>query len=307
MQEDTRVMVSQIPEIFAETGQEAELRAALERGIREHSATSEALFWLCKERNGKWSELITPDLLAAILGALERDQHNENSARNEVARSAARRSRIDSGDVSQCGNGCGARFDAPSHAHAGLRRSDEAFLARPNHQALSRNWEAMVTGEQKEEKTEALVVSWSSLHRRKAEYEELIKKKIPENSKRDLASRAPMATCARISNSRRRNKCRPCSCVARPNWNRCCIARGEPHSRIRILSQVSIGTIVTLRDSDSETEETYTILGAWDGDPERAYHLLSDGDRAGAARTLVRRNRYPQHRPGQRTFCHYFD
>jgi len=34
-------------------------------------------------------------------------------------------------------------------------------------------------------------------------------------------------------------------------------------------SRVSIGTIVTLRDSDSGKEETYTILGAWDGDPER--------------------------------------
>ena len=39
------------------------------------------------------------------------------------------------------------------------------------------------------------------------------------------------------------------------------------------ISRVSIGTIVTLRDADSETEETYTILGAWDGDPER--HIIS--------------------------------
>jgi transcription elongation GreA/GreB family factor len=36
------------------------------------------------------------------------------------------------------------------------------------------------------------------------------------------------------------------------------------------LTQVSIGTIVTLRDANTSEEETYTILGAWDGDPERA-------------------------------------
>jgi transcription elongation GreA/GreB family factor len=36
------------------------------------------------------------------------------------------------------------------------------------------------------------------------------------------------------------------------------------------LSQVSIGTIATLRDTNTNEEETYTILGAWDGDPERA-------------------------------------
>ena len=30
-----------------------------------------------------------------------------------------------------------------------------------------------------------------------------------------------------------------------------------------------IGTVVTLRETASGREETYTILGAWDGDPER--------------------------------------
>src|SRR5437870_13783040 len=34
-------------------------------------------------------------------------------------------------------------------------------------------------------------------------------------------------------------------------------------------SRVSIGTIVTVRDKTSKKQETYTILGAWDGDPER--------------------------------------
>jgi transcription elongation GreA/GreB family factor len=34
-------------------------------------------------------------------------------------------------------------------------------------------------------------------------------------------------------------------------------------------SRVSIGTIVTLRNADTNNEETYTILGAWDGDPDR--------------------------------------
>src|SRR5262249_24000874 len=35
------------------------------------------------------------------------------------------------------------------------------------------------------------------------------------------------------------------------------------------LSQVSIGTVVTMRDTSTNEEETYTILGAWDGDTER--------------------------------------
>jgi transcription elongation GreA/GreB family factor len=38
-------------------------------------------------------------------------------------------------------------------------------------------------------------------------------------------------------------------------------------------SRVSIGTIVTLRSDETNKEEAYTILGAWDGDPDR--HIIS--------------------------------
>src|SRR5207245_4172191 len=38
-------------------------------------------------------------------------------------------------------------------------------------------------------------------------------------------------------------------------------------------TQVSIGTLVRLRDVASSKEESYAILGAWDGDPER--HVIS--------------------------------
>src|SRR5204863_3368929 len=43
-------MVAQIPRILNEAGQHAELRTMLERSIREHSATSDMLIWLCGEK-----------------------------------------------------------------------------------------------------------------------------------------------------------------------------------------------------------------------------------------------------------------
>src|SRR5438132_14357532 len=49
-------------------------------------------------------------------------------------------------------------------------------------------------------------------------------------------------------------------------------ARGTSFEKVD-TSLVSIGTIVTLRDADASEEETYTILGAWDGDPDR--HIIS--------------------------------
>src|SRR5439155_1084315 len=52
-----------------------ELRTMPGRSVREHSATGEMLTWLCSERE-HWNELVTPDLLGAILAALEREKHN---------------------------------------------------------------------------------------------------------------------------------------------------------------------------------------------------------------------------------------
>src|SRR5207244_11641947 len=68
-------MVAQIPHVFRDAGQHSELRTMLERSVREHSATSEMLVWLCSEREDR-SELINPELLAAILSALEREQYS---------------------------------------------------------------------------------------------------------------------------------------------------------------------------------------------------------------------------------------
>ncbi|TMP91201.1 MAG: hypothetical protein E6L06_05660, partial [Verrucomicrobia bacterium] len=71
-------LVAQIPKVFAENGKIHELRALLERAVHEHSASSEMMVWLCRER-AAWPELITPEILPAILSAIERDQHNEAS------------------------------------------------------------------------------------------------------------------------------------------------------------------------------------------------------------------------------------
>jgi transcription elongation factor GreA-like protein len=74
MQASQGRMVAQSPRVLGEAGQHAELRAMLERSIREHSATSDMLIWLSGERD-RWAELITPALLGAILSAMEREQH----------------------------------------------------------------------------------------------------------------------------------------------------------------------------------------------------------------------------------------
>ena len=267
MQSNHARAVLQVPRVFAEAGMQDELRAFLQRGIREHSVTSETLVWLCRERPGEWRTLITPDLLGAILSALERDQHNENSRGSKL-----RDLLLDDRELIP------DMFDG---AETGVARDAmRRLMLTPVFDELTKRsllariiklypaLESVITGEQKEEKSAALVVSWSSLDKRKAEYEELVNKKIPENSKEigiarsygDLRENFEFKAAKEMQAVLMRRK----SELETALHNARGTAFESPDT-----SQVSIGTIVTLRDSDSGKEEVYTVLGAWDGDPDR--------------------------------------
>jgi transcription elongation GreA/GreB family factor len=128
--------------------------------------------------------------------------------------------------------------------------------------------ESVITGEQKEGKSDALIVSWSSLEKRKAEYGELVNKKIPENSKEigvarsygDLRENFEFKAAKEMQAVLMRRKSELEQMLHQ--------ARGTSFASPD-TSRVSIGTVVTLREADSGREETYTLLGAWDGNPER--------------------------------------
>jgi len=263
-------MVAQIPRILSETGQHAELRTMLERSIREHSATSEMLAWLCSEREG-WGELITPDLLGAIFATLEREQHNTPGRASKLHRALVEDRQL-LGDIFKKADVAIAR-DA-------MRRLQLSplFDELTKRSLLGRivkvypELEGMITGAQPQEKIAPLIVSWSSLERRKTEYEELVKVKIPENTKEialarsygDLSENFEFKAAKQMQSVLMRRKAELEQMLEN--------ARGTSFENVD-TSRVSIGTIVTLRAMETNKEETYTILGAWDGDPDR--HIIS--------------------------------
>jgi transcription elongation factor GreA len=263
-------MVAQIPRILSEAGQNAELRTMLERSIREHSATSDMLAWLCSERE-RWGELITPDLLGAIFATLEREQHNTPGRASKLHRALVEDRQL-LGDIFKKADVAIAR-DA-------MRRLQLSplFDELTKRSLLGRivkvypELEGMITGAQPEEKIAPLIVSWSSLEKRKTEYEELVKVKIPENTKEialarsygDLSENFEFKAAKQMQTVLMRRKAELEQMLDN--------ARGTSFENVD-TSRVSIGTIVTLRDMETNKEETYTILGAWDGDPDR--HIIS--------------------------------
>jgi transcription elongation factor GreA len=263
-------MVAQIPRILSEGGQHAELRTMLERSIREHSATSEMLAWLCSERQ-RWSELITPDLLGAIFATLEREQHHTPGRASKLHRALVEDPQL-LGDIFKKADVAIAR-DA-------MRRLQLSplFDELTKRSLLGRivkvypELESMIIGAQPQEKIAPLIVSWSSLERRKVEYEKLVKVKIPDNSKEialarsygDLSENFEFKAAKQMQSVLMRRKAE----LEQMLHN----ARGTSFENVD-TSRVSIGTIVTLCDMETNKEETYTILGAWDGDPDR--HIIS--------------------------------
>src|SRR5256714_13086007 len=258
-------MVAQIPHVFRDAGQHAELQTMLERSLREHSATSEMLIWLASER-ADWRELINPELLAAILAALEREQHSAPGRASKLQRLL-----LEDKQLFQDMFG-GADVALARDAMRRLQLSP-LFDELTKRSLLARivkvypDLESMIAGAQAEEKA-ALVVSWSSLERRRAEYEELVKKKIPDNIKEislarsygDLSENFEYKAAKQMQAVLARQR----SELERDLQN----ARGTSFENPD-TSRVSIGTIVTVRDKTSKKQETYTILGAWDGDPDR--------------------------------------
>jgi len=127
--------------------------------------------------------------------------------------------------------------------------------------------QSLISGEQTKQEA-ATLVSWESLERRKAEYQELVQKKIPANSREiatarsygDLSENHEFKAAKEMQKILMRRK--------EELENQLTRARGTDFANAR-TDIVSIGTVVQAVDLGANQTETFTILGAWDSDPEK--------------------------------------
>lgn len=242
------------------------LKEALAKLISQHSASSELLLWLGKERSDVFADIIGPEVFRAMISAMERDQFNEK--RSNRLHDFIMGSQDLLADLT-----ASADLDVIRDVTRGLQlctifddMDKRSLLARlvKSHPSI----QSLISGEQTTKQDKSLIVSWESLDRRREEYANLIQKKIPENSKEIAVARS-------YGDLRENHEYKAAKEMQKVLMKRkeelegeLTRARGTDFSDARTDS-VSVGTIVHATDLDGNTAEVFTILGAWDSDPDQ--------------------------------------
>jgi transcription elongation GreA/GreB family factor len=246
-------------------GQMDQLKETLARLISQHTASSELLLWLAKDRNDSFADILGPEVFRAMLTAMERDQFNErrsNRLRDFILDDQELLVElIGSADLEVIKDLTRALQLSPSFDDMDKR----SLLARivKSYPAI----QSLISGEQTKQETH-LVVSWESLERRKNDYKEMVEKKIPANSKEiaiarsygDLRENHEYKAAKEMQKLLMKQKSELETQLVR--------ARGTDFANPR-TETVSIGTIVRATDLEANQPELFTILGAWDSDPEK--------------------------------------
>lgn len=263
-------LVAEIFHLFEKEQAREDFLALTKRAISERSITSDFLTWLCEERTNAFPELITPELFAAILSSLERDLHSETK-RGARLQELLFDDRQLLSDLFQ-----NSDLETARHALRKINASPvfndldrRSLLARilKVHPELET---AIIDDASKENsiaREETLIVSWPSLERRKNEYEHLVTKLIPQNTKDisiarsygDLRENFEFKSAKEQQRVLLRQKAEFEQMLNQ--------ARGTNFENPE-TSSVSIGTVVTLKDLEGN-QEIYSVLGAWDGKPEK--------------------------------------
>ena len=262
----TRV-VTEAARLMQEHEKNEELKTALDRAIRDHSISSSALTWLCdkKEREGQFKSLIHPRVMSAILSALERDQFNENRDRKlhdlVVNDQTLLPDLIKGSEIEEVREAMRKLLLTPIFEDLNKRSLLGRFVRH------FPELEVLISGE-REEKHESLIVSWESLEKRQLEYEDIITKKIPENTKEiaiareygDLRENFEFKAAKEMQRVLMRRKQEMERDIS--------LARGTDFANPD-TKQVSIGTTVSVKGVKDNQVDTYHILGAWDTNPEQ--------------------------------------
>ncbi len=257
--------VAEIAKMFSDRGQMGTLLEHIRSALSRHALGPDALAWICRERKRASEEVFNHEVGSAILSVIEQDSTDEGPRRTLRLQNYLMEDReliadlLSGVDMNEVRNFSRKLLQSPAFAELD-RKSLMARVIKAHPEA-----QELVTGDDGPRK-ETLIVSWDSLEKRKAEYEDLVNKRIPGNIKEiaiarsygDLRENFEYKAAKQMQAVLARRKTE----LEKDLDN----AQGSDLMGAE-TSSVNIGTIVTL-ESEGGTEQ-YTVLGAWDSDPDK--------------------------------------
>ncbi|MGO9611306.1 MAG: GreA/GreB family elongation factor [Verrucomicrobiia bacterium] len=257
--------LDEIPDVLAQRAD------AIEQWVHNQTAGTELLCWICRNistpasrKAHPWLDgLQTPALLFAVIESIESAPNKSVSKKlrdvlfGEEELMADLLVEADTETVRKI-----ARLILSTSAFEELDR--RSLLARvvKEHPFVQ---EFLVT---KTVKEQPLIVSWGSYNKRRAELDDIIQKKIPQNSKEIGLARS-------YGDLRENFEFKAAKDMQKLLMRRraeleILLSRAQPTDFADAKTDVvSIGTSVTVTDLGANRSQTYHILGAWDGDPGR--------------------------------------
>lgn len=258
--------VTEIARILLDRGELPALVSHLRSAIARRALGTDALIWVCRERKGASAEVFSADVGASVLNLLENDHLSDGPRTTSRLQSLLGDDKtlltdlVEIMDVNEARNFSRRLLDCPVFGDL----EKKSLMARII-KARPETAELVSGGNQRREET--LLVSWESLEKKKAELDDIIRNKIPQNredvkiakSYGDLRENFEYKSAKDMEKylAFRRS-------ALDKEINR---ARGTDFKGTD-ASKVNIGTIVTLTDASGSDVEM-TVLGAWDSDPEK--------------------------------------
>lgn len=266
--------VGEIAKFLIEEGHDKDLVKHLKHELLRQTLPAESLIWICRQRHDAAKPLFGLSVGIAMLSLIEQDHMDGGPNRMLRLKNLFMEDKniiqemIKGQDVAEV-----RQFAKMLYNTSAFSEQDRgALMARvigvfPNLHSIV--LDAMVDTS---DKPEPIFVSWDSLEARKKELEELVNVKIPENLHNKKISRAEgdlrenggyqdAKEVEKVLNRRRSEL-----------EHALTLARGTDFA-VTDTSRAAMGMKVTLQPLSGGDAVVYTILGAWDTNPEK--HIVS--------------------------------
>jgi len=261
--------ITEMADVLNTSEKKKQLISYMENSLQQRTLSSDGLAWICRERKGLAESLFNPSLSLSVMSSLEADQLNE-----EGAVRAANRLRdlvaddrklipdlIEGANINIIRNFSSRLINSASFDEL-TRKSLVARVIKlhPEVQDL------LGGGDKKED--DVLIVSEESLAKRKEAYDKLVKEEIPQN-REDIKIARSYGDLRENFEYKSAKEYQRVLMKRQGDWGRDLKLAQPTDFSNSDTSKVSIGTVVSLESTNGGESLTYTVLGAWDSDPDK--------------------------------------